>query len=361
MLKFLWDPMEASSFGVAVDSQTARGLLEKIADVLQFKNDTSKFIGSHPVSLTHANARTLITDDFLVCEKTDGIRAMLLVSGGVLYLYDRKNVLYRTRYVMNTKKMFLLDGELYREGEAFLFAAFDILIYEDEDQTHLGLLARLERAYAFTRSIEKNPALLLVSSDSSHSKFRIITKQMAKSYGFYEILDGIPNLAHENDGLIFTPVADRYMLNARSRTLKWKPPHLNTVDFVIMKSIFPYTYDLYGAIAENQQRPARRTGEGGECLRKFATYYAGADQTEVDGKVGEFRYNSEKEVVNMDDYSASRGGWELYKIRTDKNTPNNIKVILDVMDSIKNNISEDQLRGLWKEMHRSYKERHRQV
>lgn len=38
-------------------------------------------------------------------------------------------------------------------------------------------------------------------------------------------------LSHEPDGTIFQPVKEPYLCGRCDSVLKWKPPHLNTVDF----------------------------------------------------------------------------------------------------------------------------------
>lgn len=354
--------METVQFGEKVDQYTERKLFQKIAEVLNIECG-SDFIGSHPVSLCRENMQNLLDTDYLVCEKSDGIRAMLFAYNKILYFYDRKNVFYKTRYALSMDDIYLLDGEIYKEEDGFIFAIFDTLISKNISQTKQNLVVRLDKAYAFTRSLEKSHGILQIQNDSAYFKFKIITKQMTKSYGFYQILDTIPKLCHENDGLIFTPVEDKYMVSARSRTLKWKPSHLNTVDFSIKKSVYPQTYDLFGVVMDNQLPKGRFTGavhqkEDGSSLRKFATFYSPENADDIDGKIGEFRFDPEKDVLDFNDYSIIKGGWSLYKIRTDKNTPNNIKVIFGVLESIKENISEPVLRSYWKIMAERYKKRH---
>jgi mRNA guanylyltransferase len=163
------------------------------------------------------------------------------------------------------------------------------------------------------------------------------------------VLDTIPSLKNNNDGLIFTPVDDKYTINARSRTLKWKPPHINTVHFLIKKSIYPKTYDLFSTISGYQLSGSRAAASGRKSGAevKFSTFYCPNEAEDVDGKVGEFRFDEEMEVLDYSDYSITRGGWALYKIRTDKNNPKNIKVVFGLLDSIRDNISEKDLRSYY--------------
>jgi len=45
------------------------------------------------------------------------------------------------------------------------------------------------------------------------------------------VFDMLPKLPHENDGLILAPKQQAYTAGRDDHLLKWKPPHLNTVDF----------------------------------------------------------------------------------------------------------------------------------
>lgn len=348
--------MEIEQFATRMDAESCKQLYASIASILQIRGDRAEFIGSHPVSLCSSNIHFLFDSDYLVCEKTDGIRVMLLSHEKILYFYDRKNVFYRTRYAVTSASTFLFDGELYQEGEAYVFAIFDSLISADVSLINLSLLDRLKSALSFTTWLHKGPGHLCISSRSSLLKFGITTKQMSKSHGFCQVLDAIPGLKHMNDGLIFTPVDDRYAIDTRSRILKWKPPYMNTVDFLIKKSIYPKAYDLFSSISSYQLHGSRQAARGHRSGVdvKFATFYCPSEDEGMDGRIGEFLYDENKEVLDYSDYSVVKGGWSLYKIRSDKNNPNNIKVVLGLLDSIRDNIGEDDLRSYHKKIYENY-------
>lgn len=353
--------MEITMFGELLKPQAAETLFQAISSALRLRKRVGQFIGAHPSSLTRSTITDLLSEDYLVCEKSDGVRVILLVYNKVLYFYDRKNVFYRTRYAMNTSDMFLFDGELFKEGDSFIFAIFDTLLAYSVGLLAENLLTRLDGAFRFSKEIDRKPGLLQVSNEEKFRRFRITVKMMTKSYGFYQILDTIPQLKHANDGLIFTPINEPYMVAARTHTYKWKPPHLNTVDFLIRKSIFPYTYDLYALVAEKQlgirkRQPGVRE-EDPQTLRKFDTFYVSDENLELDDKIGEFCYDAKMDFVDTRDYTIEKGGWSLYKIRTDKTTPNNLKVIYGIIESIKEEITEEMLRGYWKPIMENYKKR----
>lgn len=40
-------------------------------------------------------------------------------------------------------------------------------------------------------------------------------------------------IPHKNDGLIFTQITPAYQPGTNKTIIKWKPPHMNTVDFYV--------------------------------------------------------------------------------------------------------------------------------
>lgn len=45
----------------------------------------------------------------------------------------------------------------------------------------------------------------------------------------------IQNLPHKNDGLIFTKIDDApYKPGTCNYIIKWKPPHMNSIDFLVV-------------------------------------------------------------------------------------------------------------------------------
>ncbi|KAA6329915.1 MAG: hypothetical protein EZS28_053559, partial [Streblomastix strix] len=68
---------------------------------------------------------------------------------------------------------------------------------------------------------------------------RFIMKHWDESIKLKDIWDGrTTQLRHDCDGLVFTPVNEGYPLGRSfDLLLKWKPPQLNTVDFVIQEVV----------------------------------------------------------------------------------------------------------------------------
>ena len=68
---------------------------------------------------------------------------------------------------------------------------------------------------------------------ASVPKIDLFMKEMFRVQDAHVLFDHIlPKLEHENDGLIFTVDAAPYYMGVCPHIWKWKPMHLNTIDFI---------------------------------------------------------------------------------------------------------------------------------
>ncbi|ADM12170.1 mRNA capping enzyme subunit alpha [Encephalitozoon intestinalis ATCC 50506] len=361
--------MELLHLGNKVPSEEAEalriGIYQKLCIAGAKKRE--RFPGCHPVSLTLDNIDLLLSKDFLVCEKSDGIRALLLVTEkmGISkgYFYDRKNDFYELDMNFPFSSTVLIDGEIFLEdGTVTTYAIFDCLIYEDAPQILKNLYKRLGYAQMFVDrmkgSVEKTKALKKEDEDGFEPKripigaegqepgcisIHFYVKQMMKSYGFWEVYKKIPDLKHGNDGLIFTPTDEPYSVGKRGVILKWKPTFLNTIDFKITKAKeFGHVYDLVCS------------GKRGKDV-VFGHFFC--EDEEVDGKIGEFLYDNDGYYWDLDEFVLRKGGWKLYRIREDKDTPNNIRVVCSILESLKDSLTIEKLCTFYNAMRENSKKR----
>lgn len=209
--------LQTKLFGVRVGGQLETDLFEELKSVFNLKS-LSEFIGCHPVPVSSENINFLINNDYFVCEKSDGIRVMLLCYKKIVYLYDRKNCFYITKYLLDDERTYLLDGEIYSEMENYIFSMFDCLIYESNSVISANFQIRFNLYNKFKDLLRNN--MLKQRNDMKTKRFYIIAKGMFRSYGLKDVLNEIKNLKHENDGLIFTPLQLPYVLGIRSEILK---------------------------------------------------------------------------------------------------------------------------------------------
>ncbi|KAM7535142.1 hypothetical protein Aperf_G00000093685 [Anoplocephala perfoliata] len=320
-----------------------------------------RFRGSQPVSITRQNAALIADNPYLVTYKSDGTRYLMLIHGpGKVYLIDRGNFVYKVgclefptlrwlhraqedirkgsrpsdfntephSHLVNT----LVDGELVAfdntPDRPIKYLVYDAIVIYGQPIGKSPIERRLEW-------IEKY--ILFPRNDAGHKGLVDFTKQTfsVRKKPFFSInkvgeLINIRRevLQHKTDGLIFQPAGpqDFYVLDTCNETLKWKPPELNTIDFLCR-------IRYHTAIGEVSQY----IGElflGGEARVPAARLAKVTSRDMVyDGKIVECAV----------DYNL--GGWKVLRIRSDKTVPNHISVGKRIIDSIQYPVgSQDVLR-----------------
>ena len=353
-------------FGQQVPTNVEKFLLDGITHASKTKIDL--FFGNHPINLIKTNIDLILNNDYLVCEKSDGVRVILICAINKIFLYDRNNKIYEVKRMgFKTTSFYIFDAEIYlnTKTNSYILAIFDCLFFSNNNITHKNLYTRLNACKDFV--VDKLPQKLFNIDDSNNSKYKILKieyKRMYKSYVFKEILKDIVNLNHKNDGLIFTPVAEPYIFYERTKILKWKPSELQTIDFFIETSHIKGRYDLKCIFYDRQ---LYYTNSKEYNKKKFdyknqykyvtvAEWLSEDTETDYSLKIGEFRWNKNKLMYDRDGVTYE-GGWELYKIRTDKVEPNNIKIFLSQCSGFENLLTEIELNELQQQMRENFKQR----
>ena len=212
-----------------------------------------------------------IRKDFTVTDKADGDRKLLYISDvGKIYLIDTNMNVQFTGAVAtkNTVYSTIIDGEHIlrnKKGDFInLYAAFDIYYINSKDVRGLKFVARSETNEEGEVKEDVNSRLVLLSKvvremkiqsiiPQSASPIRIEVKsffQQSSSQSIFQASGFILNkekdglFEYNTDGLIFTP---SYLSVGSSEegklikplkttwdwSFKWKPPHENTIDFLI--------------------------------------------------------------------------------------------------------------------------------
>lgn len=238
-----------------------------------------RFPGAQPVSFTKASLDLLKSEDFWVCEKSDGQRVLVLVvlNGDTrqqeVFLIDRKNNYYRQSDVVfphsemqfypkgsqvekeaayrraaaagiayyegwPLRKDTLLDGELVWDTDKatgirrLRLLLFDALVVDGINMSQRPLTKRYGRLY----SMICRPLADFLRQNSlaaSRVPFEIKVKHMDLAYGIEAVLQRMPQLEHGNDGLIFTCLHAGYTFATDTKIIKWKPPTENSIDFML--------------------------------------------------------------------------------------------------------------------------------
>ena len=246
---------------------------------LEKKTPRPFFVGPNSVPLQLENVVTNseglssvanIKKDYTITEKADGERCLLYVSKeGRIYLISNSLRVMFTGSITKNKKCFhsLLDGEFIMFGKEnkrlFLFAAFDIYFFggmEKEanvrklpfatmDESALEDKYRLTLLRKFHQMLELEPvtpdASCILHVRVKHFESCADTKQSIFEAGA-RVWEKRHHFDYEIDGLIYTPMTFGVGGNRPGEvneiegkkftwkhSFKWKPPHYNTIDFLV--------------------------------------------------------------------------------------------------------------------------------
>ena len=320
------------------------------------------FPGSQPVSLARRNLQSLIKMPYVVCEKSDGERFLLLNQNNETFMIDRKFAFYRVdlkAYFKETSKISLLDGELITDGTGtngetngtVRYLIYDAVHIYGESVRDLPLLERLHKVQLLVKNSVSGTSSSLLPSFPMYLKDFFHVKHSLDVYCTLA-----KRLPHYCDGLIFTPMKLPYIPGTCRQLLKWKPAELNTVDFTL-KIIFNLAgrradqahVDFHGMLlsAEGGVQTFKGfwLGRGGETWEWLQENTAKANNKVVECQwredVDTFVPNNKSVFTDQGEWV--KGGWVLMRLREDRTTPNDISVVEKVKDSIRDGIGVEEL------------------
>lgn len=364
-------------------------LKQQVAIILRTRSN--QFPGSQPVSFTREHLyRNLLERDYLVCEKSDGLRVLLFVlinpetNEEGTFLISRENEYFHIPdfHFPRTDKDFdtshngtIVDGELVYSTNPITkikeirYLIFDCLAMDMNSVMHKNLWKRLYHAqHEFHKPYSE---LRRKFPDACKDwPFKLDFKNMTQPFKIHKIFNEMKNLTYVSDGLILTCCDTPYISGTDPTLLKWKPSEENTIDFKIHLE-FPkfvdndlpkhdpnreyFNYDakpkfkLYvwkGGDNPHQHEPVENNikRNGGEYKNSFQNYDEWNDLTVSDeqweelkksgesfnGRIGECRQNCD-------------GSWELLRFRDDKLNGNHINVVLKILKSIEDSVTREEL------------------
>ena len=189
---------------------------------------SSYFPGPQPISIERKHFPILKKNEYVVCEKSDGIRHVL-----VSFMFGDKKmcVLVNRAFAIfivsiNLPKTAyqgsILDGELVDKN----FLVYDAVIISGTDVKGCNLFERLHGAETIINGIlrmKTDPITLKIKTFYNLKDF----KKFQSEY--------LPTIEYQTDGLIFTPVKDPIRIGTHETMFKWKPRDSNTIDFQAKK------------------------------------------------------------------------------------------------------------------------------
>lgn len=243
--------------------------------------------------------------DFIITPKWDGVRMMIYVHQSGVYLLNKTTTL--TLKIQFPKELIntVIDGEYFESTNKYI--AFDILFLKGDD---LRDEIRIKRQY-------------ILEQTKSDYNLQFDIAEIGYGPTLYECFKNYTTKYPNNvlDGIVFAPRTSTYI---NKQTLKYKPIHLLTIDFLINvdKSNRYPIYKLYVQ------------GESG--IIPFEPY---PDLMKVDND-GKTIIGSGNKIVECQWVNDT---FVPMRVRTDKTIPNFITVAMDIWEDINNPITEPEM------------------
>ncbi|KAJ7709742.1 mRNA capping enzyme, catalytic domain-containing protein [Mycena rosella] len=351
-----------------------------LSSVRRSMSTLERFPGSQPVSFAQGDLAKLESQEcvilavsvliqaktfpsFWVCEKSDGMRVLLLVhtdtnaGSQTVYLIDRKNSYYELQGfffphhenpqmpLQNT----IVDGELVYDvdpgtkHQTLRFLAFDCLVVNNQN-----IMSRpLDKRYGRLKEWFHKP-FAKMKKDHSHvtqtHPFDIGIKDLRFSYHAEQVFAELPTLQHGNDGLIYTCVNTPYKPGTDDNILKWKPPSENSIDFKLVLRFPP--------LPQNPSQPDFHAKpvfllhvwcgdeRGTSKYEQYDQMYVDDDEWEKMKSSGE-QYDDRIVEVH---WEPSHSRWRIMRFRDDKPNGNHRKVVENIIQSIADGVEKDTVR-----------------
>ncbi|RCH86520.1 Dcp1p-Dcp2p decapping enzyme complex alpha subunit, partial [Rhizopus stolonifer] len=305
-------------------------------------------------------------EDFFVAEKSDGVRCLALLTVNdrkmpEIYLFDRKNNFYVVRNFrfpipndpsfQKCLKNTIIDGEFVLDKEPdgstqLRFLLFDCLCIEEIVLISRGLMSRLgylkkDIIRPHQEMVRKNPHM------RKQLPFLVEFKEQQFTHHLDVVFDEIiPKLKHGNDGLIFTSVDAPYVMGTCDKMLKWKPLNENSIDFKVALHFpggsLPGVKDFLAKprielLVWQGDKEYRSFGELGITDEEWHSQFRDRPNY-MDGKIIECNYDPElQQELNL------KSPWRFMRYRDDKLDGNHESTVLNVLKSINDAVSKEQV------------------
>lgn len=323
----------------------------------RFNNPYQLFGGywNKPRNIKLNNMLTSHFDPYVTI-KLDGRRNSMLISSNGVYIYSPPYTVFKIAELSEKDADLdetLIDCEYMDDGEIF---GFDILFYRGEDVRHKKFDERLDLLKSVAQSGLFHPKKYFMESQIHLEKYLTEGRNVKKVTGgvFYDRvqkafseIDKKPYKGR-TDGLIFQP---RHWYK-NNHTFKWKDAKYMTIDFLLV-ALSPEDLEAegYEDIQGDDQPYRLLVGEGGTNIVFRGTHrypFDGVaildslDGMSLDGKIVECKWDDENKTFIS------------YRIRDDRDKPNNSSTAKDVWMDIMNPISEATIKGHTLQLMRKY-------
>ncbi len=332
--------------------------LKKSYNTLVKSKYYDQFIAASPVTihienlLKSENSKNIYSN-YAVTLKADGTRQFLLVfassdkkMNGKIFIFNNNFQFIDTGYSDPTWTNTLIECELYETNGEKELLMYDILFSKNEDvrRRHLidikkdhRLPTRLDILESFNRSTTRK----LHSDFTESSSIKMTTKkyiQSIRSDGT-DIFQKVQELwnnrnmsSYEVDGIIFVPKYEYYPNYGGSwhSLFKWKPPELNTIDFLIRVFKDDNKKDIKNPYFHIITRPDGKTETIIKQYKTIQLYVSGMKTVYSKNQSYEQNHVKSKTIKKMipvlfNPYGMDEKNSEIY---------NNVKIIIDDDDKM---------------------------
>jgi hypothetical protein len=288
------------------------------------RQTTLTFPGPMPVSLGMTNLPKLREYPYVVSQKTDGLRFLLLSYRGVTYLASRSYDFYKVdkqlfKVSSEADRLdYLVDGELMISDNKYTYIIHDIITSALVSSYNIA-----DNFFDQRYNAAKDLMLMYIPNDT-------INVELKKFYNTKDIKLLISNQCYKADGYIFTPKKKPIGTHTQYNLFKWKMYH--TFDFRMFKTkTDEYEFFAIGKDGISETCYARITLDDDENSKLFTESLILNCPDFVNGDVIEFTTNT-------------AANYYFPKIvRKDKEYPNSLKNILRTIDDVKNNVPLEHL------------------
>lgn len=284
-----------------------------------FGSNPDRFPGCQPISIERRHFRTLTSNDYVVTEKTDGLRQFVVAcrigQQRKVFMVNRAYDIVEIPLRLGPKAYdgTILDAEFLG---AHLYV-FDAIYMNGAACGHLDFLSRLERMEEFMTQV--------ISMTNDPYKLRL--KQFHVFADFVRFADEyLPSVVASGvkvDGVIFIPVREHVKMGTHETMFKYKNLEKNTIDF---KLEWDHTRTVWRMYLQDKGKPVY----------------------ELDTPANEPWFKSGMVVECA--YDAHRDAWIPQFERTDKNFPNNRRTYYRTLVNIKENLQLDDFKDLARSM-----------
>ena len=290
-------------------------------------NGMNTFPGSQPVAIEKKDLIILKKKEYVVCEKTDGERIILIMinidNKPMCFIINRKNE-YSYVALSLKKEVFegtIFDGELIKnKNNENTYIIHDCLCYNGRNFMEMSHRLRYSAGIDFImkRYIHKENDFFRIKTKLFYNFIPSSDKSGGIKTTWKHIQDSTENSI---DGLIFTPIYEKIILGRQNTLFKWKD--LNTIDLLV--KTYKEKINLY--FHKNGNKLFKSFDKDSDNYRRIVNYFSDNSLELKSNNIIEFKYSIINEIFTP------------YRIRNDKDKPNGEITVINTLKNIKESIT----------------------